>query len=175
MNPYKEDDLIILTDKILKCLYSLNQSVMFARKSRECATRGIARPKILELLGMYYIDHYLHELSELYTAFYNKGDREILDRFNASEDERKKLRSVRHGAAHVTSSIDEVMKADRELHPSIKLGIFEKDLILMTKHIKLKIKPFDGERGFIERLREVFDLYPPEYSLGSVKKDLLEE
>lgn len=173
MKPYTKDALIILADKIFDCLYSWYQNFMFVQKRNEYAVKKIDRPIIISLLGMYYLDHFFHELSELYTAFYKKGDQEILGRFNASEDQREKLKNVRHPAAHVTDDIDAVIRADREMYPSFSSGVFLKDLILMTKHIRLKLKSIGADHDFIKGLRALIALYPPDFNPENVKKDLL--
>lgn len=175
MKPYTDDELIILSEKILNCLYSLYQSIVFARKAREYAVKKMNRPRVLDILGMYYIDHYFHELSELYTAFYKKKDQEILGKFNASEDQRNKLRNVRHPAVHVTDNIDEVIKADQKMDPATTSSTLPKDLILMAKHIRRKLKSVSEDQEFIERMRALIALYPSGVVPEEEKKDLLDE
>ena len=121
------------------------------------------------------MDHFSHELSELYTAFYKKEDQEILSQFNASEEQRKRLKNVRHRVAHVTDDIDAVKKADQEKYSSFSSGFLVKDLIIMAKHIRLKLKSIGADHDFIERLKAQIALYPPEFIPENVKKDLLGE
>jgi hypothetical protein len=175
MKPYTNDDLIILTDKILNCLYSWHQNYLVFQKADDYLDKKINFPKIIEFLGMYYLDHFFHELSELYTAFHKKEDQEILSQFNASEDERKKLKGARHLIAHVTNDINAVNEAGQEMYRSTTSGIFVKDMIIMAKHIRLKLKSIGKDHDLTERLRAQLTLYPADFVPENVKKDLLGE
>lgn len=92
MKKYTIDDLVVLLHKLGECLYSWNQLIFFSKEVVVPLQMGIEPTEVNEFRMNYYKDKFLHEISELYTFFYKHDDTTILNQFNASEDERLKLK-----------------------------------------------------------------------------------
>ncbi len=122
----------------------------------------------------YYKDKFMHEISELYSFFYKHEDTTILSQFNASEDERLKLRDVRHPIAHIDGDIEKVLKAQEDFllitNPTNQI----KDLILMIKHLRMVAATIKAETYLLNHLKMVQDIFPREIIAENIRRDIFE-
>lgn len=123
----------------------------------------------------YYRDKFFHEISELYTYFYHHQDKTILDSFSASEEERKRLRDMRHPIAHVDGDINKIFKAQEDFLKNLPSNTNQiNDLILIIRHTRFLLRFIQGEHHLIERLKAILRIYPQGLISPGIQKEILE-
>lgn len=174
MKKYTIDDLVVLLHKLGECLYSWNQLIFFSKEVVVPLQMGIEPTEVNEFRMNYYKDKFLHEISELYTFFYKHDDTTILNQFNASEDERLKLKNVRHPIAHIDGDIDKVLKAQEDFLSATNPTNQIKDLILMVKHLRMVTTSIKAETKFLSHLKMVQDIFPREILAENLRREMFE-
>lgn len=175
MKKYTTDELVVLTQKISDCFYSWNQVSYFSIRTFGILRHGKQPAEEDEFRMNYYRERFLHEISELYTYFYKHEDTKILQVLHASEDERLKLREVRHPIAHVDGDIEKYLKVQKDFFASLSSNTNQiRDLILMILHMRFLLKFVNGEHLLISMLKIVLCLYPPDHISPEIRKQILE-
>src|SRR5579859_6021958 len=153
MKKYTSDEIKVLELKLCDCLYSWNRRMFFLVGLESQSKIEIKAVEAYKFLFRYYVDKFLHEISELYTFFDDRKDETILGQFIASKDERKKLQNYRNTIAHVDGDVNKTLKRLEDYSSAGNTTNQTKDLFLMIKHLRKAAAVVNLEVRVLEHLK----------------------
>jgi hypothetical protein len=164
MKKYSSNDVKLLDKKVCDCLYSWNRKRVFAG--------GIVDSEADKFRSWYYMDKFLHEMSQLYTVFYEWDDETILNEFSASVEERMALKEYRNTIAHVDDDIEETFKRLTDYFSTWNTTNLSKDLFLMIKYLRNVAATVGLQERVRGRLIMVQNIFPAETFPEVIRKDI---
>jgi hypothetical protein len=173
MEKYTTGELDILTGKITLCFYSWAQSTVYLEMKEAALGRGMKLELRVKLMMNYYLDHFFHELYELYKYFEDHKDQEILDKFLATKEERKKLQKMRNKIAHIDSNKELTTAIYKEFLRSTESSTQEGDLITMIRHTRSVLKSKKLDHHLVNNLKAILMGYPGNFWQESMLKEIL--